>query len=92
LALIAQAEKLYGAENNTYIVTGVDTTNATLGSYVELNAVDSDADWNYQVTSATTTTFTVTATRVGGVVGTLTLNEAGTFSGTGAGATGNWTP
>jgi len=93
LSLISQAEKLYRAENDTYIVTGVNNTNVILGSYVELNAVDADTNWQYQVGAATANTFTVTGTRVGGAyAGTLTLNQDGVWSGTGAGATGNWSP
>jgi len=94
LALVAQGEKLYRAEKDVYIVTASKANNAVLGSYVELTAVDADTDWNYAVGGVGAATFVATATRVGGSHNgnTLTLNQDGVWSGTGAGATGTWTP
>ena len=97
IALIAQGEKLYRAENDTYLNVAAAGANAALGSYVELLSVDADTDWRYTVTGATTSAFLVTATRNGGsVAGTLTLNQDGTRGGTGAGGVaghiGTWTP
>ncbi len=89
MGLIAQAEKLYRADNNAYIAVAADGgADAILGSYVELKDVDADAEWAYTVV-ATATTFTITATRTGG---TLTLNQDGIWGGTGYGATGRWKP
>ncbi|MDD5120851.1 MAG: prepilin-type N-terminal cleavage/methylation domain-containing protein [Candidatus Omnitrophica bacterium] len=84
MALIAQGEKLYRAERDTYINVPSDTSNTVLGSYVELADVDADADWNYAVSGASASAFTVTATRVGGANNgeTLTLNQNGVWAGT----------
>lgn len=84
LALISQAEKLYRAENNTYINVGAGSANAVLGGYVELNAVDSDTHWTYTVTGATTSAFLATATRSSGANSgeTYTVTEAGVWGGT----------
>lgn len=77
LGLLAKAEKLYRAERDTYVNTAARRANATLGSYMELQDVDSDADWTYVVGGVNTTAFTATATRVGGSINgcTITLNQ-----------------
>lgn len=94
MALIAQGEKFYRAEIDTYVITGVDANNATLGSYIELAAVDADPDWNYEVGGVSASAFLITATRQAGAGsgGTLTLDQNGVWSGTGYGITGIWTP
>ena len=83
LALIAQAEKMYRAENNTYINVADGQFNATLGSYVELPEIDADTDWDYAVTGATTSAFVATATRKAGanINETITLNQDGVWLG-----------
>ena len=82
MALIAQGEKLYRADMDTYINTALDANNAVLGPYVELVDVDADPDWSYQVGGASATAFTVTATRTGGSNNgeSITLNQAGTWN------------
>ncbi len=92
MALIAQGEKLYRVVNDTYVAAAADGADTVLGSYIELKAVDNQTDWQYVVGNVTVSTFTVTATRVGGAVGTLTLNQDGTWGGSGVGAGGNWNP
>ncbi|MCF7874153.1 MAG: prepilin-type N-terminal cleavage/methylation domain-containing protein [Candidatus Omnitrophica bacterium] len=85
LGLIAQAEKMYRAENDQYVNFADGAANATLGSYVELSELDNDTDWDYKVTGATATgtTFTATATRKAGSNSgeTITLTESGVWGG-----------
>ncbi len=92
MALIAQGEKLYRATNDTYINAVADGADAILGSYVELKAVDNFTDWQFAVSGASTSVFLLTATRVGGATGTLTLDQDGTWGGSGVGTGGNWNP
>ena len=88
MALIAQGEKLYRADLDTYINTALDANNAVLGPYVELVDVDADPDWSYQVTGAGAGAFLITATRTGGSNNgeSITLNQAGVW------AMGGFTP
>jgi type IV pilus assembly protein PilE len=83
LGIIAQAEKMYRAENDTYVNFASGAADATLGSYVELDEVDNDTDWDYQVTGATTTAFLATATRSGGSNNgeTVTVDQSGSWGG-----------
>jgi type IV pilus assembly protein PilE len=83
LGIIAQAEKMYRAENDVYVNFADGAADATLGSYVELDEVDNDTDWDYQVTGATTTAFLATATRSGGSNNgeTVTVDQSGTWGG-----------
>ena len=83
-ALIAQAEKMYRAENNTYIDVANAALDTTLGPWVELADVVADADWDYAVSGSSTTAMTVTATKVGGANAgeTITLTQAGVWAGT----------
>jgi prepilin-type N-terminal cleavage/methylation domain-containing protein len=83
LALIAEAEKMYRADNDAYIAVSGDAVNAALGNYVELVEVDNDTDWTYSGT-ASASTFTITATRDGGpnTGETNTLTQDGVWSGT----------
>ncbi|MCF7893300.1 MAG: prepilin-type N-terminal cleavage/methylation domain-containing protein [Candidatus Omnitrophica bacterium] len=83
LSIIAQAEKMYRAENDTYIDVADGTFDATLGSFVELDEIDNDTDWDYAVTGATTTAFTATATRKSGSQSgnTVILDQFGNWSG-----------
>lgn len=84
LALIAKAEKMYRGENDVY--TNINDGNffTTLGDWVELPEIDADIDWDYQVSGATTTSFSVTATRVDGPnqTETITLDQNGVWGGT----------
>lgn len=84
LGLIAQAEKMYRAEQDTYVNFANGRANATLGSYVELNEIDTDISWNYTVTGSSASAFTITAIRTGGPNNgeTVILNQSGVWSGT----------
>ena len=84
LGLIAQAEKMYRSDNDTYIAVADGAYNATLGSYVELAELDTDVDWDYVVSAVSASVFTATATRGGGPndTETIILNQAGAWSGT----------
>lgn len=83
LGLIAQAEKLYRPDNA--LDTYANATNAQLvsilGTYVEMNAIAADPDWDYAVSGGSTTSFLVTATRTGGSNNgeTITLNQDGVW-------------
>ncbi|MCX5700822.1 MAG: prepilin-type N-terminal cleavage/methylation domain-containing protein [Candidatus Omnitrophica bacterium] len=85
LGLIAQAEKLYRAENDTYVAAGTagELTTNGLQNYVELNDISGDTKWTYAVTGDAST-FTATATRVAPTsdAGTIILNQSGTWTGT----------
>ena len=63
IALISKAEKLYRAENDTYITTSDWSNAGPLDPYVELTDIASDGDWTYGAVGDTST-FTVTAKRV----------------------------
>ncbi len=84
LALVAEAEKMYRADNDVYVAftnAELANTNAGLGNYVELVEVSADEDWEYSGTAAVANppTFTLTATREEGpyVGSTITLNQNG---------------
>lgn len=83
LGLIAEAEKMYRAEYDSYITVTDGTFNNVFSSYIELAEIDADTDWDYAVTGATTT-FTATATRKAGknATKTITLTENGVWGGT----------
>ena len=87
LSLIAQAEKMYRAENDVYLNFGADPGTTALNDYVELLDVDADTDWDYSVAGATASAFTATATRVDGpnAAETIVLNQNGVW-------TDNFTP
>ena len=84
LGLIAQGQKMYRGENDTYVPVADGEFDNTLGDYVELTQVDTDDDWDYDV-SGDEDTFTATATRTGGPGTyngtTITLTDDGTCSG-----------
>ncbi len=85
LGVIAQAEKMYRAENDTYIAAAAGGLNAAMGSFVEMADIDGDNDWACIVGAATASTFTATCTRAAGTPNageTITLNESGTWGGT----------
>lgn len=84
LGIISHAEKMYRAENDTYVNVADGSFDATLGSYVELAQIDSDTDWNYAVSGASATVFTTTATRIAGANSgeTITVTQAGVWGGT----------
>ncbi len=85
LALISQGEKLLRAETDAYAAYASKAAiNTGLATYIELDAVAADADWNYAVV-ATATTFTITATRVPGGKNageTITFDQNGLMAGT----------
>ncbi|MDD5432939.1 MAG: prepilin-type N-terminal cleavage/methylation domain-containing protein [Candidatus Omnitrophica bacterium] len=87
LGLIAQGEKLFRAERDTYVAFGVGGAQAAIGNFIEMNEVDADADWTYAVGGVGPVGFTATATRrAGGNAGeTITLTQAGVWG-------GNFTP
>lgn len=80
LGLIAQAEKMYYAEKNTY--TATLTGDDSLSDYVELDETANDPDWAYTA-AGDASTFTATATRSGGTYGgdDITLDQVGTWGG-----------
>lgn len=82
LGLIAQAEKMFRAEQGTYEAFTDPGANAALGEYIELIQVDNDRDWNYAVTG-NETTFIITATkdRAPSNATTIILNQFGVCSG-----------
>jgi len=84
LGLIAQAEKMYRAENDTYVDFAAGAANADpgLGAFVELADVDADVDWTYSVGGSATNAFTATATRSAGpnATETITLDQDGVWT------------
>lgn len=89
LALISQGEKLRRAETDTYTAYGNKAQiNAGLGTYIELDAVAADADWNYSVDNVSATAFRAVATRIRGKNASeiITLWQSGATTGT------NFTP
>lgn len=81
LALLAQAEKLYRADNDTYIALVMNMADATLGDYMELVSVDNDLEWNYATTVAGAAAFTLSAERTAGPYATqiITLDQDGVW-------------
>jgi prepilin-type N-terminal cleavage/methylation domain-containing protein len=68
IGLIAQAEKLYRAKNDTYIVSGNPGTQAELNAEVELGGLANanDEDWTYAVAAGATgiaDSYSITATK-----------------------------
>lgn len=90
LGLIAQAEKLYRADdpNGAYAVVADKTKLVgALGDWVEMDAIAADPDWGYavSVTAPPTPDFTITATRTSGnpnATETITLTTIGVWGGT----------
>jgi type IV pilus assembly protein PilE len=84
LGLIAQAEKMYRAENDTYVNVADGNFDSTLGSYIELNEIDSDTEWDYAVSGAGASAFLATSTRKSGSNAneTITLDQDGVWGGT----------
>jgi prepilin-type N-terminal cleavage/methylation domain-containing protein len=86
IGLIAQAEKLYRGDRDTYI--NVPNKAALLNSpglsdYIELVDISRDLDWNYNVSGATSSVFLITATRLAGSdLGTITFAQDGVWGGT----------
>ncbi|MBD3264828.1 MAG: prepilin-type N-terminal cleavage/methylation domain-containing protein [Candidatus Omnitrophica bacterium] len=88
MSLIAQGQKMYRAENDTYTAVAAGNHDATLGSYIELADVDADSDWSYVSAAPASDQFTVTATRAAGGPNageTIVLDQDGTW-------TDNFTP
>ena len=86
MALIIRAEGMYRAElgNSVYIAFAAGGANAALGTFMELSSVDNDTDWTYAVTNASSSAFTLTASRRRGTNAgeTITADAAGTWGGT----------
>lgn len=82
LALIAQGEKLYAADLDTY-ADGI--TNGSFGTtfsdYIELDQIDNDSDWTY-TTTGDAATFSITAVRAAGKFNgnSVTLDSAGQWT------------
>lgn len=93
LGLIAQAEKMYRADdpNGAYIKVDKKADLPTaLGDWVEMDAIANDPDWGYAVTVTVPpdTDFTITATRTSGnpnAAEKITLTTTGVWG-------GNFTP
>ncbi len=90
LGVIAQAEKMYRADNDAYVDAAKAALNnaAGLGAYVEMADISGDGDWDCAVTGASATAFLATCTRAAGTPNageTITLNQDGTWG-------GNFTP
>ncbi len=85
MGIIAQAEKMYRAQNDTYIDIGANAADANLGAFTELADIDNDPDWAYTTENITTNTFTVRATRENGSMtgSSITITEAGVWDETG---------
>ena len=49
MSLISEAEKMYRADNDTYLAAGDTPGTTDLNDYVELLDVDADDDWNYAI-------------------------------------------
>ena len=91
LGLIGSAEKLYRADQDTYVTVATKAglnADPGLGAYVELSDVGTDKDWDYAVAAGgagISTSYTVTASRIGagGQAGkTISLTESGVWGGT----------
>jgi len=90
-ALVAQAQKLARADGDLYLDAADGAMGATFLDYVELDELDGDSDWSYATVSNNAANgFTVTATRTCGGCQydqqSITLNEAGAWSASNAGA------
>ena len=83
LGLISQAEKMYRAKNDIYTDINDGNFNVALGDWVELPELDVDSDWDYTVTGASVTGFSITATRRAGPNQgeTIILNQQGVWGG-----------
>lgn len=70
LGLIAKAQKMYRAENDTYLATAAIDGDSALSDYVELESVSNDDDWSYATAIANPAGggqgFTATATKAVG--------------------------
>jgi len=90
LSLIAQAEKMYRADdaNGAYIICATKADVQTnLGTWIELKEVEADLDWDYDVAApgGDPPTFIATATRVATAVNaleTITVDQDGVWGGT----------
>jgi prepilin-type N-terminal cleavage/methylation domain-containing protein len=85
LALISRAEKMLRADTDAYADIADGGFQTALGTYVELNEIDADADWDYAVSGSSPSVFVATATRHAGTPNageTIILNQAGVWTGT----------
>ncbi|MFA6217206.1 MAG: prepilin-type N-terminal cleavage/methylation domain-containing protein [Candidatus Omnitrophota bacterium] len=84
MGIIAQAEKMYRADNDTYIniAEGTANTSPGLGDFSEIGDIDLDPDWTYDITDADTDSFTLIAVRVDGnnAGEQISLTEAGVWT------------
>jgi len=80
MGLIAQGEKMYRGENDTYITVVDGGFNAALGTYVELTDIDADTDWNYDANTGADT-YTITASKIAAPAAgaTITLDNTGAW-------------
>lgn len=84
LGVIAQAEKMYRADNDTYITAAAAGLNAAMGSYVEMADIDGDGDWACGAAmGGGGATFIATCTRSAGpnIGENITLTESGAWAG-----------
>jgi prepilin-type N-terminal cleavage/methylation domain-containing protein len=87
--LIAQAEKLYRADQDIYIASATSSLGTDFTDYIELNQIDNDTDWSYTaVTADGTTQLTVTATRLNGTWSgdSIALDQDGVWTASSPGA------
>lgn len=84
LKLLAQAEKLYHADNSTYLDFTKGEIVAKFSDWIELSQVQRDPDWDYFAAGSTADSFTVTAQRLSGPNAgeTITINQNGVWGGT----------
>ncbi|HTZ11413.1 MAG TPA: prepilin-type N-terminal cleavage/methylation domain-containing protein [Candidatus Margulisiibacteriota bacterium] len=86
IGLIAQAEKMYRAQNDSYIAATFDASWAPgeLDKYVELADVAHDPDWNYSVAGnpSLADSYIITATKEAApaLSATITLTSTGTWA------------
>lgn len=67
LGVIAQAEKIYRSEKDTYVNARVGGLHAALGDYVEMKDLDvANPYWEFSVTDADKEGFTAKTKRLGG--------------------------
>jgi len=91
LGLIAQAEKLARADTDTYVDCADGAFGATFIDYVELDELDADSDWDYDVAADNANNaFLATATRTCNGCNydnqTISLDEAGAWTASNGGA------
>ena len=88
LSLIAQAEHLYRAVNDSYITAGDTPSTTGLNNFAELTGIDPDDDWNYSVDNVAPAAFLSHAIRTNGPNSgeEITLDQDGAWD------TSGWSP